>query len=125
MPGYLIKKIAIDLNIMSNGGKRVIDAVMPNVDFVDSSSIFNELRVIKSPWEIKRLRKSAEITEYGITEASKLIRVGCTSAELTAAYKAAVMSNLKLTFQDSILSLLALIFHPNSYQAILKPVQAT
>ncbi|WP_038901814.1 aminopeptidase P family N-terminal domain-containing protein, partial [Yersinia pestis] len=43
----LNKKIAIDLNIMSNGGKRVIDAVMPNVDFVDSSSIFNELRVIK------------------------------------------------------------------------------
>lgn len=94
----LNKKIAIDLNIMSNGGKRVIDAVMPNVDFVDSSSIFNELRVIKSPWEIKRLRKSAEITEYGITEASKLIRVGCTSAELTAAYKAAVMSKSETHF---------------------------
>lgn len=64
MPGYLIK-IAIDLNIMSNGGKRVIDAVMPNVDFVDSSSIFNELRVIKSPWEIKDSEKVQKLRNMG------------------------------------------------------------
>lgn len=96
--GVLNKKIAIDLNVMSNGSKRIIDTVMPYIDFIDSSPIFNELRMIKSPWEIKRLRKSAEITEYGITEASKLIQAGCTSAELTAAYKAAVMSKSETNF---------------------------
>ncbi|EEQ12047.1 Peptidase, M24 family [Yersinia mollaretii ATCC 43969] len=86
------KTIAIELNAMSNGGKSVLDKVAPGLKWVDSTPLFNEIRVIKSPWEIEHLRKSAEITEYGITCAAKKIRVGCTAAELTAAFKAAVMT---------------------------------
>ncbi|CNE40225.1 putative endopeptidase [Yersinia nurmii] len=91
--GVLDKKIAIELNAMSHGGKTVLDSVAPELQLVDSTPIFNETRVIKSPWEIAYLRKSAEITEYGMTESSKLIRHGCTSSELTAAYKAAIMQH--------------------------------
>ncbi|WP_145571835.1 M24 family metallopeptidase [Yersinia bercovieri] len=90
--GVMNKTIAIELNAMSNGGKRVLDQVTPGLKLVDSAPLFNEIRVIKSPWEIKHLRKSAEITEYGIACAAKKIRVGCTAAELTAAFKAAVMT---------------------------------
>ncbi|MGP6378370.1 M24 family metallopeptidase [Yersinia bercovieri] len=90
--GVMNKTIAIELNAMSNGGKRVLDQVAPGLKLVDSAPLFNEIRVIKSPWEIKHLRKSAEITEYGIACAAKKIRVGCTAAELTAAFKAAVMT---------------------------------
>ncbi|WP_145500490.1 M24 family metallopeptidase [Yersinia bercovieri] len=90
--GVMNKTIAIELNAMSNGGKRVLDQVAPGLKLVDSAPLFNEIRVMKSPWEIKHLRKSAEITEYGIACAAKNIRVGCTAAELTAAFKAAVMT---------------------------------
>lgn len=90
--GVLDKPIAIELNAMSNGGKGVLDKVAPGLTLVESTPLFNEIRMIKSPWEIEQLRKSAEITEFGIASAAKLIRVGCTAAELTAAFKAAVMS---------------------------------
>ncbi|CNG12706.1 putative endopeptidase [Yersinia enterocolitica] len=88
----LDKAIAIELQAMSNGGKSVLDKVAPGLKLVDSTALFNEIRMIKSPWEIQHLRKSAEITEFGIASAAKHIRVGCTAAELTAAFKAAVMT---------------------------------
>ncbi|MGM7921048.1 M24 family metallopeptidase [Yersinia enterocolitica] len=90
--GVLDKTIAIELQAMSNGGKSVLDKVAPGLKLVDSTVLFNEIRMIKSPWEIQHLRKSAEITEFGIASAAKHIRVGCTATELTAAFKAAVMT---------------------------------
>ncbi|CNB18288.1 M24 family metallopeptidase [Yersinia intermedia] len=90
--GVLGKTIAIELHAMSNGGKAVLDKVAPGLKLVDSTPLFNEIRMIKSQWEIKHLRKSAEITEFGIASAVKEIRVGCTAAQLTAAFKAAVMT---------------------------------
>ncbi|CNI26629.1 putative endopeptidase [Yersinia frederiksenii] len=96
--GVLNKKIAIELHAMSNGGKGVLDKVAPGLKLVDSTPLFNEIRMIKSSWEINHLRKSAEITEYGIASAVKHIRVGCTASELTAAFKAAVMSDPATNF---------------------------
>ncbi|MCW2254154.1 Xaa-Pro aminopeptidase [Providencia alcalifaciens] len=89
--GIYGKPIAIDLNQITYAGKIWLDKVIPELNLVDSAPLFNELRVIKSEWEIIHLRKSAQITEAGIQAASELIKVGCTSAELTAAFKAKVM----------------------------------
>ncbi|MEQ5403157.1 M24 family metallopeptidase [Providencia rettgeri] len=89
--GVYCKPVAIELNQITHTGKVWLDKVIPELNLVDSSPLFNELRMIKSPWEIAHLRKSAQITEAGIAAASKLIKVGCTSAELTAAFKAKVM----------------------------------
>ncbi|WP_275076356.1 M24 family metallopeptidase [Providencia rettgeri] len=90
--GVYGKPVAIELNQITYTGKNWLDKVIPELNLVDSSPLFNELRMIKSEWEINHLRKSAQITEAGIEAASQLIRVGCTSAELTAAFKAKVMS---------------------------------
>lgn len=89
--GIYGKPIAIELNQITYAGKIWLDKVIPELNLVDSAPLFNELRVIKSEWEITHLRKSAQITEAGIQAASELIKVGCTSAELTAAFKAKVM----------------------------------
>lgn len=69
--------------------------------------------MIKSPWEIEHLRKSAEITEYGIACAAKKIRVGCTAAELTAAFKAAVMTFPETNFSRFNLISVGDNFSPN------------
>lgn len=53
----LDKTIAIELHAMSNGGKGVLDKVAPGLKLVDSTALFNEIRMIKSPWEIEHLRK--------------------------------------------------------------------
>jgi len=89
--GVYDSPIAIEINQISYSGKLFLDKVIPGLNLVDSSPLFNELRVIKSEWEIIHLRKSAQITEAGIQAASKLIKAGCTSAELTAAFKAKIM----------------------------------
>lgn len=89
--GVYGKPVAIELNQITYTGKTWLDKVIPGLNLVDSSPLFNELRMIKSEWEIAHLRKSAQITEAGIAAASQLIKVGCTSAELTAAFKAKVM----------------------------------
>ncbi|ELX8379640.1 M24 family metallopeptidase [Providencia vermicola] len=89
--GVYGKPVAIELNQITHMGKVWLDKVIPGLNLVDSAPLFNELRVIKSEWEISHLRKSAQITEAGIQAASELIKVGCTSAELTAAFKAKVM----------------------------------
>ena len=91
--GVYGKPVAIELSQITHTGKVWLDKVIPSLNLVDSSPLFNELRVIKSEWEINHLRKSAQITEAGIEAASKLIQVGCTSAQLTAAFKAKVMEN--------------------------------
>lgn len=89
--GVYGKPVAIELNQITHMGKVWLDKVIPGLNLVDSAPLFNELRVIKSEWEISHLRKSAQITEAGIQAASEAIKVGCTSAELTAAFKAKVM----------------------------------
>lgn len=91
--GVLDKSIAIELNGMTNGGKQILDNVIPNLTLCDSTAIFNEMRMVKSPWEIAHLRKSAQITEYGMSEAMKVIQVGASAWDITAAYKAAVMQH--------------------------------
>ncbi|HBO24023.1 MAG TPA: peptidase [Providencia sp.] len=89
--GVYGKPVAIELGQITHTGKIWLEKIIPSLNLVDSSPLFNELRMIKSEWEINHLRKSAQITEAGIEAASKLIKVGCTSAQLTAAFKAKVM----------------------------------
>lgn len=89
--GVYGKPVAIELNQITYIGKTWLDKVIPGLNLVDSTPLFNELRAIKSEWEIIHLRKSAQITEAGIQAASELIKEGCTSAQLTAAFKAKVM----------------------------------
>ncbi len=72
--GVYCKPVAIELNQITHTGKVWLDKVIPELNLVDSSPLFNELRMIKSPWEIAHLRKSAQITEAGIAAASKLIK---------------------------------------------------
>ncbi|AYD43841.1 M24 family metallopeptidase [Yersinia rochesterensis] len=113
--GVLDKTIAIELQAMSNGGKNVLDKVAPGLKWVDSTPLFNEIRMVKSPWEIKYLRKSAEITEFGIASAAKHIRVGCTAAELTAAFKAAVMTFPETNFSRFNLISVGVNFSPKMF----------
>lgn len=121
--GVLNKTIAIELMAMSYGGRTTMDKVMPGLNLVDSTSFFNALRMIKSPWEVDFLRKSAQITEYGITEAFSAIKAGCSAWDLTAAYKAAVMQHPDTNYSRFHLISVGDDFSPKLLPS-RKPVQA-
>jgi len=69
--------------------EKMLHAALPNARFVDATSIFEELEMIKSPEEIEFLNKSAEIA-YNIYEAIKhTFKPGATECEVYAAMLAA------------------------------------
>ncbi len=86
--GVYCKPVAIELNQITHTGKVWLDKVIPELNLVDSSPLFNELRMIKSPWKLLILENQHKLQEAGIAARSKVIKVGCTSAELTATFKA-------------------------------------
>lgn len=57
---------------------------MPNLEFVDSSDIWNDLTVVKHPIEIECLRKAIEITEIGFQAAFDCIQAGIREYEVAA-----------------------------------------
>jgi Xaa-Pro aminopeptidase len=71
----------------------VIDALrsrLPQVEWVEAGSVFDDLRAIKDPDEIEKLRVAAELTEVGIAAARDALRPGLSDVGVSAAYQCAV-----------------------------------
>ncbi|MDK8183152.1 Xaa-Pro peptidase family protein [Paenibacillus sp. UMB4589-SE434] len=61
-----------------------LKAVIPDVDWTDGSTIFRELRMIKSPYEVSRIRISAIAAHRALEQAAAHVRAGMTELELIA-----------------------------------------
>ena len=61
---------------------RAVQSELPSVEFVDASGIFLDLRFIKSPLEIERLRKSCSIAEEAFRTVVPDLRIGMTEREV-------------------------------------------
>ncbi|MFC0180678.1 M24 family metallopeptidase [Thorsellia kenyensis] len=83
----LNKNIAIEFPQISLQTKVLLDKIFGNVNWHDSNQLIDELRTIKTDYEIEHLRKSAFITERGIEAAINSIEAGCSAYELTHAYQ--------------------------------------
>jgi Xaa-Pro dipeptidase len=57
----------------------------------DCGGMLRELRAVKSPWEVERLREAGRQTEAALSEAAEQLREGMTEAELAALVAAALM----------------------------------
>lgn len=62
----------------------LLNKALPEAAFVDGSSIFAELRMIKDEQELARMRKAAQIAEAALLETLRTIRVGQTEKEIAA-----------------------------------------
>lgn len=56
----------------------------PNVSVVDSAPIMDELRLVKEPDELEKMRRSAECASEGMRAALAAVRVGVTENEIAA-----------------------------------------
>jgi len=66
---------------------------LPQVTLVSGTPILNELRSVKSPDEINRLRKAAQITERAMAAAADIIRPGATELDLIREWKMSVVKD--------------------------------
>ncbi|MDR1510921.1 MAG: Xaa-Pro peptidase family protein [Synergistaceae bacterium] len=64
----------------------------PGVEFVDATHEIMSLRMIKTPFEVERIRKAAAVACIGFDAAREALRPGMTEADLSAALEAAILS---------------------------------
>jgi Xaa-Pro aminopeptidase len=63
---------------------------LPDAEWVEAGPIFDDLRAIKDPDEMAKLRLAAELTEVGIAGARDALRPGLSGLGVTAAYQQAI-----------------------------------
>ncbi len=70
---------------------RLIKKKLPKVRFVAANSIFQEIRMVKSPDEIERIRKAVEATEQAIQAVMEASKPGVKNTELQSIYRTTIM----------------------------------
>jgi Xaa-Pro aminopeptidase len=69
--------------------QRVVDA-LPKARIVPAANLFQRVRMVKTPEEIRRLRQSARITQDAMSATFASVRPGITERELANIYKSEV-----------------------------------
>jgi len=80
-------RVGIEEESVSLSFFEVLRRSLPKAMFVNADDAFRELRSIKSPDEISKIRKATEITEKAIEVSMNIIRPGVTEIELVRKLK--------------------------------------
>ncbi|MCZ8514732.1 M24 family metallopeptidase [Paenibacillus filicis] len=91
--GISAGRVAVELNTMRYPSVTALREAAGGLELLEASPVFTELRAIKTPWEIERLRKSCAYAEAGIAETVRGIQVGSSAADIAHAYLQALMKN--------------------------------
>ena len=82
--------IGCDLALMKHGTFRALRSVFPDSQLVDCEAAIYDVRSIKHPEEIARLRGAARLFDIGVDAAFENVREGATPSGLRAVFEAAV-----------------------------------
>lgn len=86
------KKIGIDEMGLLGGYLEKLRDQLPQTNFVPASSRLRWVRKVKTEDEVKRLRKSARITEQAICSAAAIAREGVTEYEMAREFERSIVS---------------------------------
>ena len=84
------KRIGIDLATVPRLTAAMLQTELPDVDLVDASDLFDDLRAVKDAGEIEHLRRAAELTTLGIAAARDRIAPGLSEVAVNSAYQTAI-----------------------------------
>jgi len=68
-----------------------IKTALPKADLIDGTDLLRELRGAKTPYELERMRRTAEITAMGNLACKEQLRPGLTEAEIAAIIETGIM----------------------------------
>jgi Xaa-Pro aminopeptidase len=85
------RRIGADLALVDAGTLARLRALLPNAEWTDATGVFADLRAIKDPDEIARLRLAAELAQAGIAGAVSRLALGQTELAVNANYQIAVL----------------------------------
>jgi len=86
-------KVAVELSAMRYPSVMALRQVSGTLELLEAGPIFNELRKIKTHWEIRQLRKGCEYAEEGIAETIREIGVGSSAADIVEVFRKALMKH--------------------------------
>ncbi len=86
------KKVGLDEIGLLGGYFEAIDEKVPQASFVRASALLRWVRKAKTEEEIKRLRKSAMVTEQAIRSAAAIAREGVTEYEMAREFQRSIVS---------------------------------
>ena len=66
-------------------------AACPGVDWVDATALLYEVRSVKLPWEVERLRRATELSEAGMRWAAQRLTEGIIAADVGRLYSQGVL----------------------------------
>jgi len=81
-------RLGVDLEFMPAADFEALKGRLPQVEWLDGSTVLRRLRAVKTPMEINRLRRASQAAEAGLTMMSQAIRPGVSLRELSATWKA-------------------------------------
>ena len=89
--GLVKGRVGFDETNVPPSRLRLIRKKLPKIKLVPASGIFQEIRMVKSPDEIERIRKAVEATEKGIQAVMEASRPGVKNRELQFVYRTTIM----------------------------------
>ena len=93
--GLAGKRIGLDLEFAPAADVEQLRALLPGAEFVNSSPLIRELRLLKTPVEIELLRRGVRLTEHGITAAVAGIDEGTLAHDLRSRFSEACFAQAR------------------------------
>jgi Xaa-Pro aminopeptidase len=76
-----LNRIGLEWDVLPVSQFKQLERIFPQSEFVDSSKTIRQVRMIKSPYEINQLKRSAQILDGVFEFAKGILKVGMTEVE--------------------------------------------
>ena len=76
-----MKRVGLECDVLPVTQLRQLEKIFPHSEFVDISKAIKQVRMVKSPYEIGQLRRSAKILDEVFEYAKKVLKTGMTEIE--------------------------------------------
>ena len=90
--GLLAARIGLELGFVAAADFPLFKELLPDVRWADSTRLIEQLRAVKAPTEIERLRQAAELSAAGVSDLMRAIRPGMDAGAMTAVWRDAVLA---------------------------------
>ncbi len=88
-PAHMAGEVLVSTSITKN----LLEKSLPEVKLEDGRSVIEELRSIKTPREIEKLRIANEVAGFGLTAFKEKVKPGVKESEVSAAVEEAIHAN--------------------------------
>lgn len=99
--GLLSGRVGTDLRFITHSSFARLRRVAPEVEWVDVTDMMYQVRAVKQPFEVGRLRAAASLAEAGMTYAAETAKVGAALVDIRSYYHEGVAREVRTSARYS------------------------